>query len=937
MNLGENKELTLQAGERPGSLDTAAACVLLVDDQPARLLTYESILEGVGVTCVRALSGEEALKRLLKQEFAVIVLDVSMPGMDGFETARLIRSHHRFERTPIIFVTGVHVSELDTLRGYEVGGIDYISVPLVPEILRSKVALLVELYRRRTELQRVNAQLEQARAQLQTERDETIAASRAQLEEREARYHAIFEHPTEATVVLEAARTADGRVAEWRYRDANANALKVLRRSRETLIGKSLAEILPEGAQALADRCKTVLFERAALRYEEEDSGRRFLICLFPIGENTIVSSGLDITARRRAEEEIERAMRADRAEKEWLAAVLNSMNEEVYFTDRQGRYSYANPAAVSEFGYDGLEGADVRQLVSRLEVLRPDGTPRGVEEAPPLRALGGEMIRQEDQIVRIPRTGELRHRQVSSAPVRDMNGSIIGSVSVVRDVTEQKHAEELLRARDARSTALLRLGDKFRTLIAPADLAFAAAEMLGETLRVSRCGYGTIDPIAETITVERDWNAPGIATIAGVLRFREYGTYIEELKRGQTVICTDARTDPRTRDSAAALEHIKARSFVNMPVTEEVGVVALLYLNHESARTWSDEELAFIREVAHRTRVAVERRRGEQALAADLRYTNLLRHLAVRSVAEDNIRVLYEAILDAAIEITSADAGALQLFDDCTQTPRSVAIRGLPQELTHHLEQVNAPSGPPSAVALARGERVMLNLSDPEVAVADDASRIYRDSGLHSAQSTPLMSRSGRTLGMISTYWRSPHVLRERELRFLDLLARQATDLIDRTQVEEAIRESEQRLRAAAAEREQLLESERSARAEAERLSRMKDEFLATLSHELRTPLHSILGWASLMRNRGVGSVDYARGLEIIERNARAQSEIIAELLEMTSVVAGKIQLEARPVDLSQVLTNATDAVRPAADAKGIRLRVTLDAAATGVRGDAS
>src|SRR6185312_11131571 len=249
MNLGENKELTLQAGERPGSLDTAAACVLLVDDQPARLLTYESILEGVGVTCVRALSGDEALKRLLKEEFAVIVLDVSMPGMDGFETARLIRSHHRFERTPIIFVTGVHVSELDTLRGYEVGGIDYISVPLVPEILRSKVALLVELYRRRTELQRLNAQLEQARAQLQTERDETIAASRAQLEEREARYHAIFEHPTEATVVLEAARTADGRVAEWRYRDANANALKLLRRSRETLIGKSVAEILPEGAQ----------------------------------------------------------------------------------------------------------------------------------------------------------------------------------------------------------------------------------------------------------------------------------------------------------------------------------------------------------------------------------------------------------------------------------------------------------------------------------------------------------------------------------------------------------------------------------------------------------------------------------------------------------------------------------------------------------------
>jgi PAS domain S-box-containing protein len=545
------------------------ASVLLVDDQPARLLTYESSLEGVGVTCVRALSGEEALKRLLQQEFAVILLDVCMPGMDGFETARLIRSHHRFERTPIIFVTGVHVSQLDTLRGYEVGAIDYISVPLVPEILRSKVALLVELYRRRTQLQRLNERLEQARAQLQSERDETIAASRTQLEEREARYHAIFEHPTEATVVLEAVRV-NGRIDAWRYRDANTNALKLLGHSRETLIGKSLAQIVPERAQVLADRCKAVLSERSVVRYEEEESGGRFLTCLFPIGENTIVSSSVDITARTRAEEEIERAMRADRAEKEWLAAVLSSMNEEVYFTDRQGRYSYANPAALREFGSEGVKGADVRQFVSKLEVRRADGTPQPVDEVPTLRALEGETIRGEEHIVRIPRTGALRYRQVSSAPVRDAQGTIIGSVSVARDVTEQKRTEAMLRAREARSAALLQLGDIFRTLTNPADLAFAAAEMLGKTLQVSRCGYGTIDPAAETITIERDWNAPGITSIAGVLRFREYGTYIDELKRGETVVCTDARIDPRTRETAAALEHME----VGMHVVEQLACV---------------------------------------------------------------------------------------------------------------------------------------------------------------------------------------------------------------------------------------------------------------------------------------------------------------------------------------------------------------------------
>src|ERR1700759_9287 len=88
-----------------------APAVLLVDDQPARLLTYESILQGVGVTCVRATSGKDALALLLRQSFALILLDVHMPEMDGYETARLIREHPRFERTPIIFITGVNVSE----------------------------------------------------------------------------------------------------------------------------------------------------------------------------------------------------------------------------------------------------------------------------------------------------------------------------------------------------------------------------------------------------------------------------------------------------------------------------------------------------------------------------------------------------------------------------------------------------------------------------------------------------------------------------------------------------------------------------------------------------------------------------------------------------------------------------------------------------------
>jgi signal transduction histidine kinase len=140
--------------------------ILLVDDQPSRLLTYESVLNGFGWNLVSARSGLEALDKLMRQEFAVVLLDVSMPDMDGFEAARLIHEHPRFEKTPIIFVTGVHVSELDALTGYKVGAVDYVSIPVVPDILRSKVAVLVELYLKRRELRELNRNLAQANAQL---------------------------------------------------------------------------------------------------------------------------------------------------------------------------------------------------------------------------------------------------------------------------------------------------------------------------------------------------------------------------------------------------------------------------------------------------------------------------------------------------------------------------------------------------------------------------------------------------------------------------------------------------------------------------------------------------------------------------------------------------------------------------------------------------
>ncbi|MGN6111467.1 MAG: hybrid sensor histidine kinase/response regulator, partial [Luteimonas sp.] len=155
--------------------------ILLVDDQPGRLLTYRAILEPLGERLVEASSGEEALKLLMEDEYAVILLDVNMPGLDGFETAHMIHQHPRFEKTPIIFVTAVNVTDMDRLRGYKLGAVDYVMVPVIPEILRSKVVVLAELYRKRRELRRANAALEAEKARELGQLNESLRSANAEL------------------------------------------------------------------------------------------------------------------------------------------------------------------------------------------------------------------------------------------------------------------------------------------------------------------------------------------------------------------------------------------------------------------------------------------------------------------------------------------------------------------------------------------------------------------------------------------------------------------------------------------------------------------------------------------------------------------------------------------------------------------------------------
>src|SRR5262245_40023810 len=151
--------------------------VLLVDDQPAKLLAYEVILRELGENLIKAASAREAFEHLLKNDVAVLLVDVCMPELDGFQLAAMIREHPRFQKTAIIFLSAIHLTEVDRLRGYEIGAVDYVPVPVVPEVLRAKVRVFAELYRKTQELEEFNKELERRVA----ERTAELEASNARL------------------------------------------------------------------------------------------------------------------------------------------------------------------------------------------------------------------------------------------------------------------------------------------------------------------------------------------------------------------------------------------------------------------------------------------------------------------------------------------------------------------------------------------------------------------------------------------------------------------------------------------------------------------------------------------------------------------------------------------------------------------------------------
>ena len=206
--------------------------ILLVDDQAGKLLSYEVILRQLGENLIKASSGREALEYLLKTEIAVVLVDVCMPDLDGFQLAAMIREHPRFQKTAMIFISAIHLSDMDRLRGYEMGAVDYVPVPVIPEVLRAKVKVFAELYRKTRQLEQLNAELEQR-----------VASRTAELEASTGR---LLQSEQRRTLAL-----AAGNMGAWDWDRVNGDCLWDDGQCRIFGVDSASFAVTPENVRAL--------------------------------------------------------------------------------------------------------------------------------------------------------------------------------------------------------------------------------------------------------------------------------------------------------------------------------------------------------------------------------------------------------------------------------------------------------------------------------------------------------------------------------------------------------------------------------------------------------------------------------------------------------------------------------------------------------------
>lgn len=414
----------------------------------------------------------------------------------------------------------------------------------------------------------------------------------------------------------------------------------------------------------------------------------------------------------------------------------------------------------------------------------------------------------------------------------------------------------------------LLELGEKIRFGdFSPERLLDEITETTCKHLNAARCLFVEINEAENRGRVRHEYFKNGMSPVAGEYKISDYSRQtLEGIRRGQIIVNNDSRVDPRTADIyQTTYEPYHERAYISIPLFAHGRWDAIFWVSDDKPREWTKQEIAFLESVGERTWLAIEKLRNDEALR----------------LSEERLRLATEA---ADIYSWEAD---------------------LEHQTVIYSANTEQVLGFPMPTTLAEGI-ALIHEEDRQIA-AENFERAITDQTNFSAEFRLVNPHSGEIV------WQIVQGI------FIKGVGDSANRIVGITQNITTRKQAER-------EREELLRREQTARREAEEASRAKDEFLATVSHELRTPLNAIMGWSQMLSAGMLNQTDTTRAVETIYRNAKSQAQLIEDILDVSRIVTGKLRIEPKPMALAPVIQTAVESLRPAIEAKNIRLQMRLD-----------
>jgi PAS domain S-box-containing protein len=564
-----------------------------------------------------------------------------------------------------------------------------------------------------------------------------------------------------------------------------------------------------------------------------------------------------------------------------WLSALIESADDAIISKTLEGIITSWNKGAQRIFGYTADE-----VIGKPITILIPEGH---LDEEPAIlsRLRAGQHI-EHYETVRVRKDGQLIDISLTVSPIKGPHGQVIGASKIARDITEQRQAR---RALDE------------------------ASERLRLALKAARLGDWSWDASTDLITMSetalRIFGVPPDPYMTWT-RMREL-LHEEDRERARLAVeesladHTDYDIEYRVRRDDNSEVWVSAKGHgIYAPDGTVLGM------------------LGVVQDIS--TRKSTEETLREQAEAL-----RTLHEVGKTISAELDLHKTVQAVTDAATELTGARFGSFfyNALNEEGASYRLFTISGAPREA---LAQFSPPRTTDLFGPTFRGEGVVRIddvKRDPRYGKKSPYHGMpYGDLPVTSYLAVPVVSRSGEVLGGLFFGHPEPAMFTERDEQIVSGLASQAAIAMDNARLYEATKKARAEAERAAAEKERLYR-------QAEESSRLKEEFLATISHELRTPLSAILGWARMLRLGQLTPEQTAKALDTIERNAHAQAQLVDDLLDVSRIITGKLRMDVRPADPNSFIDAAVEAVRPAADAKGVRVQKVIDTGSISIPGD--